>query len=309
MIRISTMDNKLTRICFWSAIIVFVFAIVVFAITIWSLVDISTKWLRPIGDFAWNNPGDFLWGFSGILLTTVSAILMFITFKSQQSQFEITSASSHQERFENTFYNLMDSFRNVRKMAENEVDNNPNLDNESRDSFEAIWNKLNHSYSSLSSSDILIQNSEKLRSGYNCIAIKDTQNNINEFVNEFLEDNKLNLSFYFRFLENTIDFVISQWNGVKESDANIRKYLSFLQAQMNDFELALVFYFALSDRAKSYDKQLHLKNNIDEYGFLAYMPDTVLLDRNHQKIYTHTMFLFLGAKERQEKTKFIEGRN
>lgn len=175
-----------------------------------------------------------------------------------------------------------------------------------RNSSDGIFN---HSYGSLSSSDILIQNSEKLRSGYNCIAIKDTQNNINEFVNEFLEDNKLNLSFYFRFLENTIDFVISQWNGVRESDANIRKYLSFLQAQMNDFELALVFYFALSDRAKSYDKQPHLKNNIDKYGFLAYMPDSVLLDRNHQKIYTQTMFLFLGAKGRQEKAKFIEGCN
>ena len=77
-------------------------------------------------------------------------------------------------------------------------------------------------------------------------------------------------------------------------------YLNFIQAQMSDEELALVFYDSISNKGLDKNRQYTFKNNLDEYSFLENIPESTLLRRCHYKIFPKTIFCFLNEDERKK---------
>lgn len=61
-----------------------------------------------------NNLGSFISGTIGILFTITATIFLFITFREQRKQFELSKQSQEQSRFETTYFNLLLMLDDVR---------------------------------------------------------------------------------------------------------------------------------------------------------------------------------------------------
>ena len=61
-----------------------------------------------------NNLGSFISGTIGILFTITATIFLFITFREQRKQFELSKLSQEQSRFETTYFNLLLMLDDVR---------------------------------------------------------------------------------------------------------------------------------------------------------------------------------------------------
>lgn len=177
------------------------------------------------------------------------------------------------------------------------------LCNNSLKPAESVWNNVQEKYRLALNNKGMEQNMSRLSKSYEGVVIDDAKTSIDEFFTEILIKNSLSLSYYIRYLTNLINFVITEWSSEADAEKIITKYLSFIQAQMSDYELAFLFYYALSERTKNKDKEYVLMVNLDKYQFLSTIPADKLLDRNHHKIYRNTIFLFLGNREIQEKTE------
>ena len=82
----------------------------------------------------------------------------------------------------------------------------------------------------------------------------------------------------------------------------IHKYLNFIQAQMSNEELALIFYDVISHYGLDKNFTHQFKDIIDEYGFLENIDAETLLDRRHHIIFHRTRFRFLNRDEKMQKT-------
>lgn len=113
----------------------------------------------------------------------------------------------------------------------------------------------------------------------------------------YVQTQGCNAGFYFRYVHNLITFVIGHWKSQKE---DIHTYLNFIQAQMSDEELALVFYDCISNKGLDKKRKFTFKQNLDDYSFLENISDSVLIDRCHYKIFPKTIFRFLNDDERKK---------
>ena len=73
---------------------------------------------------------------------------------------------------------------------------------------------------------------------------------------EYVESQGCNAGFFFRYIHNLITFVIHQWGGEKQKDVAIG-YLNFIQAQLTNEELALLFYDSISEMAWIRSESIH----------------------------------------------------
>ena len=120
---------------------------------------------------------------------------------------------------------------------------------------------------------------------------------LGQFYDNYVKEQGYNAGFYFRFIHNLVAFVINHWKYNKD---DIKLYLNFIQAQLSDEELSLIFYDCISSQGKDKKKQYTFKYNLDKYGFLENIPCNALLDRKHYKIFYHTTFRFLNEDERKK---------
>jgi hypothetical protein len=127
--------------------------------------------------------------------------------------------------------------------------------------------------------------------------LETAERKLGDMYGRFIKDNGAQIGFFFRYVYNTIHFVENQWAGRDGGEEQIHQYLNFIQAQMTDEELALVFYDAMSDFAIDSNREYTFKVMLDKYNFLQNMPEAVLLDRNHYKFYHKTVFKFLNRDE------------
>jgi hypothetical protein len=124
-----------------------------------------------------------------------------------------------------------------------------------------------------------------------------------DFFDSFVGKHNFNISYFFRYIYNTINFVVTERNTVQDKTENtdIQRYLNILQAQLSDEELSLIFYDALSSFGKNKhgDKQFHTL--LDTYQFLENINERFLLHRNHHTFYPKTFFKFLNRDEKNLK--------
>ena len=117
---------------------------------------------------------------------------------------------------------------------------------------------------------------------------------LGRFYDSYVQEQGCNAGFYFRFIHNLVSFVIEHW---KDSPQDIHKYLNFIQAQLSDEELALIFYDSISNLGLDKQHKYTFKENLDKNSFLENLSSDVLLAREHYKVFPRTRFRFLNADE------------
>lgn len=242
------------------------------------------------------NVGDFLWGTVGIFLTFISTSFMFMTFNFQQKQFKETKEDAFRTRFEGTFFNMISMLYSVRAEADKQIELSTRGEIQNLKFYYISFKKNyeNHIEADKDFSDAMnvLEKENILATEYQTSLYE-----LGGFYDQYVLEQKCNAGFYFRFIHNLITFVIGQWKG----NANdIHMYLNFIQAQMSDEELALVFYDSISNKGLDKKRQYTFKNNLDEYSFLENISESTLLSRCHYKIFPKTTFGFLNDDERKK---------
>ena len=106
------------------------------------------------------------------------------------------------------------------------------------------------------------------------------------------------LSYYFRYLYNLINFVMDYW---QEDLGQIHKYLNFVQAQMSDAELCLLFYNCISRDAKDSKYNYTFFSKINDLNFLQNISQEWLISKSNHVIYDKTKFRFLDRSALDKK--------
>jgi len=105
--------------------------------------------------------------------------------------------------------------------------------------------------------------------------------------NEFYKQHVKELGHYFRFTYNVINFVHNNKNISKEKK---QEYINFIQAQMNNSELQLIYFNAIGQ----YGQKYHYL--IEEYNFLENLDTT-----EHYGIFEELSGLYPKSKHRVTK--------
>lgn len=241
------------------------------------------------------NIGDFSWGTIGILLTFISTLFMFLTFNFQQRQFKETKDDAFRTRFEGTFFNMISMLYNVRTEADRQIAYSTK---DEKANLKSFYISLKKKYEDQIKADPDFAHAMNDMEKENVLSteIQTALYDLGDFYDKYVQEQKCNAGFYFRFVHNLVTFVLLHWKG---SPKDIHMYLNFIQAQMSDEELALVFYDSISNKGLDKNRRYTFKNNLDEYSFLENIPESILLRRCHYKIFPKTIFCFLNEDERK----------
>lgn len=241
------------------------------------------------------NIGDFSWGTIGILLTFISTLFMFLTFNFQQRQFKETKDDAFRTRFEGTFFNMISMLYNVRTQADRQIAYSKK---DEKANLKSFYISLKKKYEEKIKADPDFAHAMNDMEKENVLSteIQTALYDLGDFYDKYVQEQKCNAGFYFRFVHNLVTFVLLHWKG---SPKDIHMYLNFIQAQMSDEELALVFYDSISNKGLDKNRRYTFKNNLDEYSFLENIPESILLRRCHYKIFPKTIFCFLNEDERK----------
>lgn len=242
------------------------------------------------------NIGDFLWGTIGILLTFASTLLLFLTFNTQQKQFKDTQQDAFRTRFEGTFFNMLAMYYNVRSEADKQIAQYSKYSSKNLSDFyvefkEYYKQRLSKSPDFADAMNLLAK--DKLLETQYKTAIFD----LGELYDQYIKHQGCNAGFYFRYVHNLVSFVLNHW---QKDNKDVHMYLNFIQAQMSDEELALVFYDCISNKGQDKKHKYTFKQNLDDYSFLENISESTLVNRNHYKIFPKTEFKFLNDDERKQ---------
>lgn len=180
-------------------------------------------WGRPLPPHAatWGTFGDYFGGVLGTLFNILGVLLIFLTFKRQEDY-------SHIERFETTFFNLLDNQREIVKSLSGffwEPELAKNVKVESYSYITAFSNELAPMVNKVDD----ISNYLACQKEISAVYLK---------VYERIADQ---LGHYFRHLYHIVKY--TDESDVKDK----KKYIDIVQAQMNNNELYCVFYNSISD--------------------------------------------------------------
>ena len=244
------------------------------------------------------NFGDFVSGTIGTILTFISTLFLFVTFRVQQVQFAKNQSEAYRQRFEGTFFNIMSMLYQVRtevnqQISLNSKDKSKNLF-DFYYSFVKFYNQKIDKESDLKSSMTIL-----LKDNCQKTELETAMYDLGHVYDEYVDSQGCNAGFFFRYIHNLIIFVIHHWKDKEHSEDAI-DYLNFIQAQLTNEELALLFYDSISRNGMDKKRVYTFKENMDKYSFLENIPEYILADRNHYKIFSHTMFKFLNDDERKK---------
>ena len=237
------------------------------------------------------NLGDFFSGTIGVLLTFVSTVLVICTIWQQNKQFKLAQEEQRQGRFEIAYYNLIGMIDKTRSASENTL--KKETDNKINDLI-GCYNAFK---------DYVKGKEETIDKNSSKTEIRNKLEELGLLYGRFVESNRCYISFYFRFIYNAVMFVVTEYQGAKNGEDTIQKYLNILQSQMPDEELALLFYSSFSEFAKDSDGKLSFREILDQYNFFQNIGKGVLLDESHYKFYPKTRFKFLNRDELREVEK------
>lgn len=237
------------------------------------------------------NFGDIMAGTVGILLSFASTLFLFITFKEQRKQFELSETSHKIASFEDTFFNIMSLLSDVRRTTIE------SLKNHDINSIEGYYYKFVSYFIAVKKSSIVEEYFKELASDNTIDSVVDAaKHEVGLCYKEFVNKAEGNIGYFFRYIFNTIRFV-------KEQDGSIitkQRYINLLQSQLSDEELALLFYDAISPYGKNKNGESVFFDMLEASEMLENISERVLINRSHTKFYPLTKFKFLSRKELAE---------
>ncbi|MDO8636044.1 MAG: putative phage abortive infection protein [Dehalococcoidia bacterium] len=107
---------------------------------------------------------------------------------------------------------------------------------------------------------------------------------LNQSYRSFFEKYQADLGHYFRNLYNLIKYI----KNSQVEDA--KKFTNIVRAQLSSYEMVLLFYDCLSDYGREKFKPI-----VEEFSLLNNLPEGMIFDPNHAKLYDKTAFLSTDA--------------
>ncbi len=184
--------------------------------------------------------------------------------RGQKEQLEAQNLTMKQQRFENTFFSLLNLFVNlIDSMEIRTVDEGRTVEFKGRDCFNRLYYELQTVYRHMKH-DAPSGDSKAL-----CVAAYD----------QFTRDRQVSVGHYFRTLYNIVKFVD------KSHVENKQTYINILRAQLSSLELNLLFYNCISKYGRG--KFIPL---VEKYGLLENMDFPSLLDPKHRELFEESAY-------------------
>lgn len=288
--------NKLHKTLIWIAAIIGIFTLAMFGSYI-VLFILCPELKQKIFEQLSSNIGDFMGGTVGVFLTMISTLFLFVTFALQRKQFAISQEDTYRTRFEGTFFNILTMLYNVRTEVNKQIQ--ASLKDTEVDmgsfyhGFKEYYLAQVRGNKSFNQSMNLFRQNNMTSTQYETAVL-----DLGKCYDDYVQEQGCNAGFYFRYIHNLVSFVIDHW---KDSPQDKHKYLNFIQAQLSDEELALIFYDSISNLGLDKQKRYTFKENLDNNSFLENISPGILLEREHHKVFPHTKFRFLNADELKKK--------
>ena len=253
--------------------------------------------------------GDFVGGLVGVFLTFLATVLIYLTYRSQKQELELSRELFSKQNFENTFFNMLNVHRELRKEISFDTSKASLLKNDAKiikgksffefahKDFIELWKKEYVEYETPKddphSHDSLIEYKYD-----HSFRIGDTKNHtvdqhlvdkhlkfVIEKYNIFWKSYANYLGDYFRNIYHILKYIsdekknelknVSSSSKKKIINKKYKKYADILQSQMSYSELFFMFY-----NAQKYTK---VKPYIKEFDFVENLTINNLLDYKHEK--------------------------
>lgn len=273
--------------------------VIVYVALLWTDVksadDVRTMFVTQM----YLSAGDLIAGTVGICLSFSATLFMFVTFREQRRQFDASRRDAGKDRFETTFFNMLAMLYNVRESVNAEITRRTDG---SMTSMSDYYEGFHRFFSACASRRDLAEIEVYLaKETPNNVELEMAEQTIGVLYDEYMQTAKCNIGYYYRYVFNTINFVVDHCTGLPDGEAEIHRYLNMLQSQMSDDELGLIFYDAISRRGLDKNYERRFKALLDDSGFLENINSGALLSRAHHRLYRCTVFRFLSRDERAVK--------
>jgi len=185
--------------------------------------------------------------------------------RGQKEQLEAQNATLKQQRFENTFFSLVNLFNSIVASMEvrtNTAHERPGIFN-GRECFIPLYNDLQREYSSQENQ------TPKVNPLQLCLAAYE----------RFAGYRQEAVGHYFRTFYNIVKFIDKSQIEDKQT------YINILRAQLSSSELYLLFYNCLS----TYGSE-KFKPYVEHFGLLENMTISNLIRRGHKDLYNESAF-------------------
>lgn len=207
------------------------------------------------------NKGEIGDAFSGTLSPIIAWIASVLTFAAFYVQYKANIQQNEVlkiQRFEDTFFRLLDNHQRMVEMTDLRNKKNPNeILSVGRDCFKRIYRILKARFDKAHPTDKNIQNA---------LAVYDRLQN----------EHKSDLHHYFRFIYHILKYI----NNADINEEEKFKYTSILRASLSAYELVLLFYNCLHDYGKT-----HFNPLVTKFSMLKNLDDSLLLDPLHYDEY------------------------
>jgi hypothetical protein len=182
----------------------------------------------------------------------------------QKEQLESQALTLRQQRFENTFFSLLDFCGNTVNSFEVTINTYATpLTRKGRDCFFEYYSDFQHEFQHVKHKNNPLPPDKLCDTVYS----------------EFLRHRKLDINHYFATLHKVIQFVC-------DGDTNPKDfYIDIVRAQLSAPQLALLFYSSLSTSGSTYFKPL-----IELTHFFRDFPHQILIDQSHTSLYDISAF-------------------
>lgn len=199
--------------------------------------------------------GDTFGGTLSPLIAWLASLLTFAAFWVQYRANEQQKNYIKQQRFEDTFFRLLENHQKIIEGMDLVKDNNNSetIAN-GRDCFKKMYKNL------------IKTHKENYNEDYSIQLVNVTYNQIQDFY-------KSDLHHYFRFLYHILKFI-------KHADIDEKekyRYSSILRATLSAYEIVFIFYNCLHKYGIS-----HFKPLVEEFSFLKNLDDSLMLSQDHE---------------------------
>jgi hypothetical protein len=182
----------------------------------------------------------------------------------QKEQLESQALTLRQQRFENTFFSLLDFCGSTVNSLEITINTYKYpTHRKGRDCFFEYYKEFRLEFGSV-------------QSKHNALPLKEL---CDTAYSEFLRNRSLDVGHYFGTLHKVIQFVWFEEMDSKDF------YIDIVRAQLTSYQLALLFYSSLSSSGSPY-----FKTTIELTHFFRDFPQNLLIDQSHTSLYDPSAF-------------------
>lgn len=287
---LENLATKITQFTNWAWIFVwFGVAVAIISIFIYFCKNTETGFgLNLLGDFMAGTVAS-IWSLAGLFFIYVAFLgqkqqllnqqleIMYSQLEVKHTRLELAGQKQEmkeqnetlrQQKFENTFFQLLNLFSSiVNSLDLRKSSSKTDVISTGRDCFEIFYKRLQGT----------LQGNNQHISGYtkqNSTAIQA----INAY-GQFYDNNKSDMSHYFRTLYHIIKFVD------KSTIENKKQYTSIVRAQLSSYEQVMLFYNCLHDNGNEKFKPL-----IEKYSLFKNLDTSLIFNQQHLDEYEDSAY-------------------